>query len=205
MIDNNWYDYTYVTLTGGQSAATTAIWDDTGAVIIPAGASADWRQLTMSWTNWVEQNNATQVHNIQTQWLTAPTRSRAYRPTVEQLEREVAERALVAERARQAEAGRIAARDRAKALLLSLLTEAQRLQYLAENFFDVRAKSGRRYRIHKGTHGNVFAMNEAGERLTRYCGQPNGIPDEDAMLAQKLMIEIHEEDYLRAANATPLR
>jgi len=94
----------------------------------------------------------------------------------------------------------------ARALLLAMLTHQQREQLQRDQFFEVIAKhSKRRYRIRQGTHGNVRLLDDAGREVVRYCGQPPGVPEDDAMLAQKLQLEHDEAEYLRRANATPLR
>lgn len=116
-----------------------------------------------------------------------------------------AERLETERRANEAAAVRAAARDKARTLLVAMLNEQQRAQLQRERFFEVIAKhSKRRYRIHEGTHGNVRLLSEDGREVTRYCGQPNGVPTEDAMLAQKLQIEHDEDTFLQKANATRL-
>jgi hypothetical protein len=94
-----------------------------------------------------------------------------------------------------------AASARARALLLSMLEVHQREQLQRDKFFEVIARhSKRRYRIRQGTHGNVRLLDAQGREVTHYCGQPNGVPTEDCMLAQKLQIEHDEEAFLQAAN-----
>jgi hypothetical protein len=96
-----------------------------------------------------------------------------------------------------------AASERARTLLLSMLEVHQREQLQRDKFFEVIARhSKRRYRIRQGTHGNVRLLDAQGREVTRYCGQPSGVPTEDCMLAQKLQIEHDEEAFLRAANAS---
>lgn len=102
---------------------------------------------------------------------------------------------------RQAERDKV--REKAWKLLLSMLDKQQKDQLERDRFFDVVARnSRRRYRIHHGTHGNVRLLNDVGKEVTRYCAQPNNVPAEDAMLAQKLMLEHEEDQYLKVANAT---
>lgn len=60
--------------------------------------------------------------------------------------------------------------------------------------------SRRRYRIDRGTHGNVKLLDEKGSILGSYCAQPDSVPVADSMLAQKLWIEGAEAEFLRIAN-----
>jgi hypothetical protein len=119
--------------------------------------------------------------------------------------------ARAAEAARYAEANRIAAEamhkatERAKRLLVSTLPDAQREQLEKHQYFEIIAQgSRRRYRIHQGTHGNVRLLSPSGKEVVRYCGQPNGVPTEDAMLAQALQIMHDEDAFLKKANGTAL-
>lgn len=104
-----------------------------------------------------------------------------------------------------AEAKRKEARDKARQLLVAMLNLKQREQLARDRFFDVVAHgSKRRYRVHEGTHGNVRLLDDTDREVVRYCAQPNGVPTEDAMLAQKLQLEHDEDAFLRIANATRL-
>lgn len=117
-----------------------------------------------------------------------------------------AERADIARKAKEAEDARKAAILRARELLHSMLDVKQREQLQTSRFFEVISKNSRRtYRIHQGTHGNVKLLDDKGNEITSYCAQPDFVPTEDSMLAQKLMIEHEEEAFLKVANATPLR
>jgi hypothetical protein len=90
--------------------------------------------------------------------------------------------------------------ERAEALLIGCLTVEQREQYRKDRAFIVRGRSGRRYRIRYGTHGNVDVIDRSGRGLHRLCVQPSGVPVPDSMLTQKLWFENDEEGILRAAN-----
>ncbi len=91
------------------------------------------------------------------------------------------------------------ARVRAKALLYSALTRDQQRSLEERKFFELNV-GGKTYRIHQGTHGNVRLV-QGGRETTSYCAQPDNVPTEDAMLAQKLMLETDEQAFLRVANA----
>lgn len=94
------------------------------------------------------------------------------------------------------------ARARAKALLFRSLTRDQQQSLEDRKYFDMNV-GGKTYRIHQGTHGNVRLV-QAGQETMLYCAQPNNVPVEDAMLAQKLMLETDEQAFLRVANARVL-
>lgn len=117
----------------------------------------------------------------------------------ERYRRQRAEHAL---RAREAEERRKAATAKARVLLESVLSARQKEQLQAEKFFDMVSATGKRYRIHYGTHGNVRLLSGDGKETMRFCAQPNGVPIEDAMAAQKLMLETDETAFLNVANAT---
>lgn len=98
------------------------------------------------------------------------------------------------------------ARHTARQLLLRLLTAEQRTMLEQHGYFEVRgSRTGHVYQIRQGSHGNIFKMHEDGQQMTaKYCGQPEGVPTEDMMLAQKLQIECDEDGFLAKANMTPL-
>lgn len=91
--------------------------------------------------------------------------------------------------------------NRAKALLLSSLTEEQAQQYDKDkSFIVIGHKTKRKYRVRHGRAGNVDLLD--GNRVRhRLCAHPElNVPDQDTMLAQKLMIECNEEHFLNLAN-----
>lgn len=145
------------------------------------------------------------------QWTTWNT---AYQETEDQRlerERQAAEanahrEAGRAERERQ-EAERRAEREQAEArsleLLRSLLTGEQWASYQDKGWFEVRGKSGRRWRVrNRGQSGNIDLMPEIGEeRDATYCAHPPGdLPDADAHAAQMLALVTDDEAFLRVAN-----
>lgn len=188
---------------------TTAYWADWCDTTGTSTDTATWTTWTASstsattapWVVWATSSTATTSDVTWTGWVTTGN-SVVYRVTPEQSD---AERQRIRERAAAAEAERKAARDRARQLLLSMLDVRQREQLEREQFFEVITNhSRRRYRIRQGTHGNVRLVDETGREVTSYCAQPLGVPDEDAMLAQKLMLETDEEAFLKVANARRL-
>lgn len=94
---------------------------------------------------------------------------------------------------------------RAEALLVENLTAEQAAQYRQLRRFDV-VVGERRYRIRLGWAGNVDCVDERGRALERYCIHPvEAVPYADNLLAQKLMLEMDEAQFLRVANRTVLR
>lgn len=98
------------------------------------------------------------------------------------------------------------ARGRSEQLLLRNLSPGQRRQYETRGSFDVTGgASGKRYRVLQGHQLNVEELDAAGRRVRLWCFMPEGgVPVEDIMLAQKLALELFENDALRIANKSPL-
>lgn len=100
---------------------------------------------------------------------------------------------------------------RAEALLLVNLTAEQAEDYRRTKSFEVIqplqfGRPVRRYRITFKFAGNVFLVDEQGRAVAQYCIHAREpIPIADNMLAQKLMLEADEEQFLRVANRTVLR
>jgi hypothetical protein len=95
-------------------------------------------------------------------------------------------------------------RAAARELLLSMLDDEQRDEYEGDGRFHVHTADGERcYRITKGQSGNVLLIKD-GRAKRRYCIHPPGLryPDEDAMVAQMMMLETDEAEFLRIANAS---
>jgi hypothetical protein len=119
----------------------------------------------------------------------------------ERAEREAAQ-AAVQRREAELRREREDAEARAERLLLETLSPLARVQYLANGTVTVIAKSGRVYAIAKGRARNVYELDPATRaRRSRLCAHPvDGVPDQDTMLAQKLMLEHAEEEFLAMAN-----
>lgn len=100
---------------------------------------------------------------------------------------------------------------RAAALLLANLTAEQAEDYRRTQSFVVVqplqfGRPARRYRITFRLAGNVYLLDDEGLDVERYCiHAQEPIPVADNMLAQKLMLEADEEQFLRVANRTRLR
>jgi hypothetical protein len=121
----------------------------------------------------------------------------------EQRQHRRAAQAAAQQRQRDIEAVRRAASERAESLLTRCLTTAQRGELASVGWFMVVASSGRRYQIRRGRVRNVIEVDFAGKRLRTYCCHPaDHVPDADTMLAQKLMLEMSEDEFLRLANVS---
>lgn len=90
---------------------------------------------------------------------------------------------------------------RAETLLFECLSDGQRIQYLADKYFTVHTAMGNVYKIEYGNVGNVFLINGDGVSIQKYCIHlVNDEPIPDTMLAQKLLLETDEEQFLSVAN-----
>jgi hypothetical protein len=99
-------------------------------------------------------------------------------------------------------AQRLAA-ERSRELLVACLNEAQRAEFEHEHSFRVRGQSGRCYRIAFGTVANIEVLGENGEVAYRLCAGPVQLPTPAVMLAQKLMLETRESEFLALAARHP--
>lgn len=94
------------------------------------------------------------------------------------------------------------AHERSLTLLLQCLTPAQRAEFAASRAFIVRGESGQRYRITYGDIANVEVLARSGMVLRQLCAGPVDIPTPAVMLAQKLMLETQESEFLRIARGS---
>lgn len=94
------------------------------------------------------------------------------------------------------------AEQRAVELLKQGLSPCQREQYERHCFFDVvGGTTGIRYRIHRGYQMNVEQLDGSGKHAGSLCFMPSGyLPSGDIMLAQKLALELFEDEALSVAN-----
>lgn len=101
---------------------------------------------------------------------------------------------------------------RAEELLKVILTDEQWAAYTEKREFAVIGKSGRRYLIRRGTHGNVKVVQDE-VVIESLCIQPplgeydeemhyREVPLGDVMVAQVLGIRHDEENFRRVANIT---
>jgi len=92
--------------------------------------------------------------------------------------------------------------QRAERLLRNNLSPDQRRQYGNHRFFDVTGgATGHCYRIHHGYQLNVELLGIHAAQLQILCFAPDGtLPVPDIMLAQKIALELFEDDILSVAN-----
>lgn len=118
-------------------------------------------------------------------------------PPISQHEQDL--RRIAEERA----ANRKAADDRALRLLLTHLDEEQKKDFEATGGFVVIGQSGRPYRINcSGISGNIQVLSRRTRSVqARLCAHMSSeLPAADHYLAQKTMLELAEDDFLRIAN-----
>jgi hypothetical protein len=99
------------------------------------------------------------------------------------------------------EVERQVASGKAELLLRRMLSSKQSAELDEHGHFLVTGKNGQMYRIHRGTHSNVAELcPETGAVRKTFCVVPKlRVPDQDAMLAQKLLLEVDPERFLRIA------
>jgi len=166
-------------------------WTSTGATTTTfTNNTAD----TSAWAGWSTTATTANLNVVWNSWATgtgAGTQQVAY------VVRTGADRARAAAEAEE----RKEARERARALLAEHLTARQRRELRDQGWFSLRSSRGGVYRICQGQVQNVLAEVD-GRVARRYCAHPQAVrvPDEDAMLAQKLMLESDEDAFLAVAN-----
>lgn len=182
--------------------------------------SATTTYTNVIWSDWINAGSTTitgsySPNTIWADWANQPVivqggyRQQATQVAQEELERREAERQ--AQRAEEQDRLREAQR-RAEELLQVILTDEQWAAYQAKAEFSVIGKSGRRYLIRRGTHGNIKVIED--EVVTEsLCIQPpldeydeqgrrRPLPLADVMVAQVLGIRHDEENFRRVANIT---
>lgn len=196
------------------TAATTALYD-LDSDVTAATYITNWKRVAVG--------SATVQHQQQEQWTSWNTtwwnRFTTGSSTASVVVAGEAENAVVEQtRARlyaQYERETKVARAKARDLLEQHLTAEQRAQLARDNFFVVRSQQDRLYRIYAaGQAGNIRRIVPAAQHLQdrgqefvereRYCIHPrqHSVPDADAMLLQKLLLETNEDEFLRVANAS---
>lgn len=181
--------------------------------------TSDWASHTtygttptnVIWGYWVDNTSSTTLYSYDswTQWVQegTVTYGSSYTPTP--LTEEQIEANRVAAEARKVEAAiRVKqveeAKVRARKLLLDLLEEEQKEELLRDGWFHVETRDGtRRYRLSPNSSPRRV-HGEDGAQWS-YCIHPDyGYPQDDIVLAQKLLLESDEEMFLKIANATRL-
>lgn len=166
------------------------IWTNTSAAgtFVPT-VNATCGNTLITWVNWNEQ------YTIHAGQIIVP----ASISPEERVHREAQAKAFLEERDRK-EAERKAAEIKAEKLLHSCLTEEQKDELIKKNYFHLYV-GNKKYRIERGTTGNIKLLYENSDNPKhQYCIHPTGVPVGDVMLAQKLLLETNEEEFLRVAN-----
>jgi len=89
--------------------------------------------------------------------------------------------------------------ERSRELLVHSLTSEQRDEWQRTGSFQVRGESGQRYRITSASAVNVDVLDERGMVRLRLCAAPAGLTSPAVMLAQKVMLERCEAQFLGVA------
>lgn len=194
--DAVWYYWT----SSGTSATvdcSTGTWDRwiSGTTSCTAAATA-----TVIWTRWNESGTVIVPQYVQARRpeLTAEERARM---EADRKEREEKERV----RQKEEEKKRKAASKRARELLLANLSKEQREQFSKDKTFKVIGGDGAFFEIGLGRSGNVREVDKDGKGIARFCIHPaEMVPDEDTMLAQKLLLETDPASFRKIANRTPI-
>lgn len=155
------------------------------------------------------------INNIHTVWVAREVEERNVLSAAERAARQgdvnVAVRAAQRERsiaqqqriAREADRKRVSenALKRSLLLLQQACNDEQIDQLKEEGSIVVVGKSGTRYRVtDRGTMANVHVLKDNNKVSHRLCAHPLGVPQGDIMLAQKLMLEHDEANFLKVAN-----
>lgn len=93
------------------------------------------------------------------------------------------------------------AAERAKVLLMEHLDRIQIETLTDFDYFCVKGKSGKWYRINKGTSNNIRTLDKEGKSEKKLCVHLNGdYPVYDHMLAQMLHLQFNDEELIKKAN-----
>jgi hypothetical protein len=137
--------------------------------------------------------------------LPAATYVAAPPETDEQRQVRLAAEAEARKKAEEAALKQVKARERARDLLHRHLDPQQRESLEKQGAFLVHTKRGV-YRVQRGVAGNIQFLGKPGlQPSERYCihvPHQFGLPEEDHMLTQKLLLEADEDTFLRVANRT---
>lgn len=203
---NSTYTAATVSWTEGCNHVVHAGWPFTAT----AGSSANVTVTQYVWNAWNEQHEHLADLRAVTDVQTLQRYSRRKMNEAElkaALEQEKRWREEAEAKARKAEE----AKRRAEDLLRACLSVEQREDLDKKNCFYIMVdgKNGKkeRYRIDRGSHGNVKQVDDRGSIIRSFCIQPAGVPEGDILLTQKLWLEASEEtreEFWATANITTL-
>lgn len=197
-----WTDWNSTTATINCTNVAWDTWIYRGTISQSTSSWTTWCTTTTNttettsgsaWITWIDSSS--ESHIVQPRELTAEERAESERRAEEYREQQRIE----AEKYR-------AAKERAEGFLYEHLTDEQRAQLKREKFFVVvGGKSKKRYKIDgsQGFAGNVAELDGAGREVRRFCAHLEhaaNAPVFDHWLAQKLMLQHREDDFLAIAN-----
>lgn len=151
--------------------------------------------------HWVEEKREAKAKNKREN--KAKLRRERAEKERQRLEQERQDRELEEERRRIEEKriAREAAQQKAQKLLTDNLDKEQRKSFEKRGSFRVKSKSGKHYEITKSLNYNVISLDAFKRKKNQHCALLKGdVPHYDTMLAQKLMLEHKEEEFLKIAN-----
>lgn len=165
-------------------------------------------------TQWYEWNNGTSNQSVWREWTSSGTAATTtwqvwnddhapwgirYNETIILPAAKI--KAMEEERQAAAAAAQATA-ARAEQLLKENLDALQLEEFKVNKTFTVISRDGeRRYRIRKGWAHNVERLDNTGQKMHTLCAHPvDPVPEYDNMLAQKLMLEHDEANFLKIAN-----
>jgi hypothetical protein len=162
----------------------------------------------VTWTSWIsssENHFDDSMVRLRGEVIHQPWPLTSVVPTPEEAEQIARRQAELAAEQERKLAERARCSLRANELLMLALDESQRRDLRERGAFQLevlsRDGSTRRYEIWRGRTGNVYQLDEAGRRIFKFCAHPQiACPEQDTMLAQKLMLEADEEGFLALAN-----
>lgn len=189
-----WTQWVTTATTTASTTAACDVW--TSWIVSGTGATTATVTNAVTWGRWVETDNC----RVRKHLASAAARDFSQRTRVspEEIARRQAQeqQARANELARQLEVRLAAAR--AERILRENLNAEQKedLEKKGCFYLTVHNRDGKqeRYRIDRGSHGNIKLLDEKGSIKKSLCVAPEGnMPAADAMLAQKLYLESSEE------------
>lgn len=210
-----WNAGTQYALAGATTVGTTATGEVWRSWVTGTNFDANTGTLTMTmninattgvtnnalvWDTWTHRANAIET-----------VRARPFMPARGRVSEEERARQLLLEQQRREREQRereqrATAIEKADKLLVSVLSDVQKQQLKQHDWFLVKGQNGQIYRIRKGRSVNVDLLDKEGKVIETLCAYPTGgVPDGDAMVAQKLMLECDQKDFLRVAIKHPAR
>lgn len=189
-VTSTWITADAYAIAGAVWSGWNGSWSNTAATNTAAAYTITVAANSYTWSGWNEDHHAVAESEAQ----------RAARLEADRIERERRGRLDRATATERAEVRRVAIL-KADKLLESVLSSVQRDQLKKLGGFVLRGQSGQLYRIRMGRSANVDVLDAQGNVVDRLCAHPAmNVPDQDTMVAQKVMLECDEAVFLRMAN-----